>query len=393
MGTYLQAVALGWHIYQLTGSALQLGALGLLRAIPTIAFALVGGTLADRRDRRMLLLVTQALMGLLAAVLALATTGGHTTVALIYVITVLTATVSCFDDPARQALIPALVPRRHLPQALTLNILSSNVAAVVGPAVAGLAIAQFGLSITYWLNAASFGAVLVALLLMRARPQLPVVTQSGLEDVREGLRFVRRNPVILGLMTLDFLATLAGASLVLMPIFADQILDVGERGLGLLYSAPAAGAVAGGLVLTLLPVPRQPGRMVMAAVAAYGVAMAIFGASNSFALALVALAFTGVADTVSMTFRHTVRQMATPDALRGRISAVHSVFAGGGPELGDFEAGVMARLIGVQPAVIAGGIACVALSAVFSRLFPQLRDYDIHAADAEANPDSAVIDL
>ncbi len=386
MGTQMQTVALGWQLYLLTGSALQLGTLGLMRAIPTIAFALVGGTLADRRDRRMLLLLTQALLGLLAGALAIATMADRASVALIYVVTVLTATVSCFDDPARQALIPALVPRKHLPQALTLNILSHNIAAVVGPAVGGLAIAGFGLSATYWLDAASFGAVLLALVLMRQRPELPVVTQGGLESVREGLRFVRRNPVILGLMTLDFLATLAGASMVLMPIFADQILNVGESGLGLLYSAPAAGAVAGGIVLTLLRVPRRPGRMVMIAVAAYGVAMAVFGLSNSFALALVALAATGVADTVSMTFRHTVRQMATPDALRGRMAAVHSVFAGGGPELGNFEAGVAARYLGVQPAVFIGGVACVALAGVYSIAFPQLRDYDIHAGDAEANP-------
>jgi MFS family permease len=193
--------------------------------------------------------------------------------------------------------------------------------------------------------------------------------------VVDGLRFVRDNPVILSLMVLDFLATLFGASLVLLPIFADEILGVGESGLGLLYSAPAAGAVAAGLVLAALPVSLRPGRMVIIAVACYGLAVAAFGAASSFPLALVALAATGAADTVSMTYRHTVRQLATPDELRGRIAAVHSVFAGGGPELGNFEAGLTARLFGTQPAVIAGGLACVVVAAGVAALSPRIREY------------------
>jgi len=191
-------------------------------------------------------------------------------------------------------------------------------------------------------------------------------------------------------MALDFLATLFGSSLLLMPIFADEILGVGEAGLGMLYSASAAGAVAGGLVLSALPVAHKPGRMVIGAVAVYGAAIAVFGLAPSFAVALAALALSGVADTVSMTFRHTIRQLATPDALRGRVAAVHSVFSGGGPELGNFQAGVTARLIGIQPAVVLGGLLCVGLAGVVAIVSPRIRDYVIDAPEPEAEPPPAL---
>lgn len=375
LGTQMQTVAIGWQLYQLTGDPLQLGALGLVRAIPVLTFSLVGGTLADSRDRRRLLLVTQALIALFSGVLAVATALDVATVGLIYLVTLLTAITSCFDDPARQALIPLLVPRERIAQATTLNILTHNIAAVMGPAAGGLAVAHLGVAATYALDSASFLAVIVALLLMHSRPEVPVLAGGGIQAVLEGLRFVRHSPVILPLMLLDFLATFFGASLVLLPIFAEEILKVGADGLGLLYSAPAAGAVAGGLVLSALPAARRPGRLVLLAVALYGVAVAIFGASDSFVIALAALAAAGAADTLSMTMRHTIRQLATPDGLRGRVAAVHSIFAGGGPELGNFEAGVTARLLGTQPAVILGGIASIAIAGIVAALSPAIRNY------------------
>lgn len=381
LGTQIQTVALGWHIYLLTGSALQLGLLGLMRAIPTITFSLVGGTLADARDRRKMLIVTQSILAAFSAVLAIATQAELISVTLIYIVTLLSATADCFDDPARQALIPNLVPRHRLPQALTLNILAGNVATIAGPAVGGVAIAAFGLGFTYWLNVASYGAVITALIVMRERPAVPILARGGIHAVIDGLRFVRQNPVILSLMTIDFLATFFGSALVLLPIFASDILDVGPRGLGFLWSAPAFGAVLGGLGLTVLPVSRKPGRMVLGSIACYGFAIIVFGAAPTFWVALLALGASGVADTVSMTFRHTIRQLATPDHLRGRIAAVHSVFSGGGPELGDFEAGVTARLFGTQTAVIIGGIAVVLVSAGGALFSPRIRDYTIPDAD------------
>jgi MFS family permease len=387
LGTQMQTVALGWQLYLLTGDPLQLGVLGLMRAIPTVTFAMVGGALADARDRRALLLITQTVLALFSVVLAIATMADQASVALIYVLTILTATASCFDDPARQALIPNLVPRERLAHATTLNILAHNIAAVAGPAVGGIAIATVGLSATYWLDAASFAGVIGALLMMHSRPEVPVLAQGGVQAVLDGIRFVRKNPVILSLMTLDFLATLFGASLVLMPIFAQEILKVGEEGLGLLYAAPAAGAVAGGIILSMLPVSHRPGRLVIGAVACYGVAIAIFGASDAFVVALLALATSGAADTVSMTFRHTIRQLATPDEMRGRMAAVHSVFAGGGPELGNFEAGVAARLLGTQTAVVAGGIGCALLAIGTAFLAPQIRDYEVGEPEQRAPSD------
>jgi hypothetical protein len=236
-------------------------------------------------------------------------------------------------------------------------------------------VAYLGLAATYALDAGSFLAVIVALLVMHSRPEVPVLAGGGIQAVLEGLRFVRHSPVILPLMVLDFLATFFGASLVLLPIFAEEILQVGADGLGLLYAAPAAGAVAGGIVLTALPAARRPGRLVLLAVAFYGLAVAIFGASDSFGVALAALAAAGAADTLSMTMRHTIRQLATPDGLRGRVAAVHSVFAGGGPELGNFEAGVTARLLGTQQAVILGGLASIAIAGVVALVSPGIRTY------------------
>jgi MFS family permease len=385
LGTQMQTVALGWHIYLLTGSALQLGMLGLMRAIPTITFSLVGGALADARDRRRLLIATQAILAAFSTVLAVATQAESISVTIIYIVTLMSATADCFDDPARQALIPNLVPRHRLPQALTLNILAGNVATIVGPAVGGVAIASFGLGATYWLNVTSFGAVIAALLVMRERPAAPVIARGGIHAVIDGLRFVRQNPVILSLMTIDFLATFFGSALVLLPIFASDILEVGPRGLGFLWSAPAFGAVLGGLVLTVLPTSRRPGRMVLGSIGCYGIAIIAFGAAPTFWVALLSLGVSGVADTVSMTFRHTIRQLATPDHLRGRIASVHAVFSGGGPELGDFEAGVTARLFGTQPAVIIGGIAVLLVAGGAAIFSPRVRDYTL---DAPERPNS-----
>lgn len=390
LGTQMQTVAIGWQLYQLTGSPLQLGVLGLIRAIPVVAFSLVGGTLADSRDRRRLLLVTQVLIAAFSALLALATALDAASVGLIYLVTLLTTIVSCFDDPARQALIPQLVPHQRIAQATTLNILTHNIAAVVGPAAGGLAVAHLGIAATYALDAASFLAVILALLAMHARPEVPVLAGGGIDRVLEGLRFVRRSPVILPLMLLDFLATFFGASLVLLPIFAEEILRVGADGLGLLYAAPAAGAVGGGLVLAALPAARRPGRLVLLAVALYGLAVAIFGASDSFIIALAALAGAGAADTLSMTMRHTIRQLATPDGLRGRVAAVHSVFAGGGPELGNFEAGVTARLFGVQEAVVLGGIASIAIAGIVALFSPGIRTYSTERAPEDARAPAVV---
>ena len=374
-GTQIQRVALAWQVYDLTGDPLQLGLLGLVRFFPVAGFGLFGGVMADRRDRRRLLLVSQ--LGLLttSGCLAALTALDAISVAAIYAVTFVAAAVAAVGGPSRQALIPALVPEREIAGAFTMNTLIFHVAAVSGPAVGGLIIAQFGVAVAYSVDAATFLVVIAAVLAMRARPVVAARTAGGLALALEGLRFVRGTPILLGVMSLDFVATFFGASNTLMPIFAEEILDVGPRGLGLLLAAPAAGALAGSIIMSARRVPSRPGLGVLVAVAIYGAALAGFGLSTSFPLSLAFLAASGAADAVSMALRLTVRTVVTPDALRGRIAAVHSTFAMGGPQLGEFEAGLVAALLGAGPSVALGGLATVAAAIVTARLFPAIARY------------------
>ena len=374
-GSQIQRVAVAWQVYDLTGDPLQLGLLGLVRFFPVAAFGLFGGVLADRRDRRRLLLLSQ--FGLLATSggLAALTALDLVAVAAIYALTFVSAAVAAVGGPSRQALIPALVPERDVAGALTMNTLVFHVAAVSGPALGGLIIAQFGVALAYAIDAVTFLAVIAALLAMRARPMVAARTVGGLALAIEGLRFVRRTPILLGVMSLDFVATFFGASNTLMPIFAEEVLDVGPRGLGFLLAAPAAGALTGSIVMSTRPVPRRPGAGVIAAVAVYGAALAGFGLSTSFPVALALLAVSGAADAVSMALRLTVRTVVTPDELRGRIAAVHSTFAMGGPQLGEFEAGLVAALLGAGPSVALGGLATVLAAGVTWRLVPAIGRY------------------
>ena len=363
LGTQVQTVALGWLVYTLTGSAAQLGGIGLARAVPIILLSLFGGTLADRADRRRVLLVSQTTLAIFSGALALAVASGRATVLLLYAFALATAAASAFDAPARQAFIPALVPRERLANALTLNILAQNAASVLGPALGGLVIGFFGTAACFWLDAASFFAVVGALLLLRTRPAVPVSTVRGWEALVDGLRFVRARGVIWQLMLVDFMATLFVSLVGLLPVFAKDVLAVGPQGLGFLYAAPSAGAIAGAVLYTLLPVPKHPGRVVVASVAGYGLALAGFGVAPDFALALGCLALAGGLDAVSMATRQVTMQLATPDAFRGRVGALASVFYAGGPRLGQFQSGVSAELFGPRWAMLGGGAACLAMAA------------------------------
>ncbi|MBX6342624.1 MAG: MFS transporter, partial [Thermomicrobiaceae bacterium] len=342
LGTQVQTVALAWLVYTLTGSPAQLGGVGLARAIPTILLSLFGGTLADQVDRRRLLLVSETILAALSGALAIGISSGWTSVPLLYAFAAATAAAGAVDNPARQALIPALVPRERLANALTLNVLAWDSAMVLGPAAGGFVLAHFGASVAFWLDAASFFAVVAALVAMRTRPAVPVRTQGGWAALVDGIRFVKERAIIWQLMLMDFLATLFVSSMGLLPVFARDVLRVGEEGLGLLYAAPSAGAVAGSLLFAMLPAPRRPGRMVALAIMGYGLVLAGFGLAPTFWVALVFLALAGGLDAISMALRHVTRQLATPDDFRGRVGAVASVFAAGGPRLGDFQSGLLA---------------------------------------------------
>jgi MFS family permease len=385
-GSQMQFWALNWQIYEITRSPIALGLVGLVRVGPILAFSLLGGMIADARDRRRLLIATQSTLTLVALALAAMTASGRASVAGIYLLTALGAAAIAFDNPARQALIPSLVPREHLPNAFALNSTGFQVATIAGPMLAGLIIARVGTAAAYLLNAVSFLAVIVALLRLRYRPTEAAPGQVGLDALREGLRFVWGTPILVSTMTLDFFATFFSSASALLPIFARDILRVGPQGYGILAAAPAAGSLLAGATMSLLPPIARQGRMLLGSVMAYGVATIGFGISPSFTLSALFLAATGASDTVSTVLRQTIRQTITPDHLRGRMVSVNMIFFMGGPQLGEMEAGLVAHWFSAPISVVTGGIGCLMATAVVARLAPDLRRYP------PASPDAAPAD-
>lgn len=375
----MQAVAINWHIWQLTGSPVALGLIGLARILPIILFSLVGGVLADKRDRRRVLLVTQTCLMLTAIALGGITDLGVVTPLAIYILSALAAAALSFDNPARQALVPNLVPREHLTNALTLYSIQFQVTTIVGPGVAGILIAVFGVGSIYWINAASFLAVLGALILMRTPTQERMssngVPQSNLHALVEGLRFVVHQKIILSTMLLDFFATFFSSATTLLPIFATIILNVGAVGFGILSGAEALGSLFAGAVVSLVGDIKAKGIVLLVSIGLYGLATVLFGLSNIFVLSVLFLALVGAGDTVSTIMRQTIRQLVTPDNLRGRMTSVNMIFFMGGPQLGEIEAGAAAALLGAPFSVAAGGIATVILVAITAFLFPVLRTH------------------
>jgi MFS family permease len=381
-GSTMQSAAVLWHVSLLVPpdqKALALGFVGLVRVVPIVVFSMIGGVVADAWHRRRLMLVTQSAATLVALLLAFTTYEGLISLPLLYMLTALGSTVGSFDMPARQALVPTLVPREDLANALSLNTAMVQAASIVGPAIGGIFIGSFGLTWVYIVNAISFGFVIGALLLMRTVPE---VTAAGDRDAVswrsavEGLRFVFSSPIIRSTMLLDFFATFFSSAVALLPIFAQDVLVIGPEGYGWLYAAPAAGAVvmsAGMIGLT--DRIRSRGPALLWSVAIYGVATIGFGLSRSFWISFACLALTGVADTVSMVIRSVVRQLETPDRLRGRMTGVNMVFFLGGPQLGELEAGLVAQWFTAPISVIAGGIGCLLATGWVAGSTPQLRRY------------------
>ncbi|MGI8967616.1 MAG: MFS transporter [Chloroflexota bacterium] len=375
-GSMMQTAAVAWQVYLLTHSAVALGLIGLVRVGPIVVFSLGGGVVADAIDRRRLLMVTQTALLLTSVGLALLTLSGHISIWLIYLLTAIAAAALAFDSPARQALVPSLVPRAHLPNALSLNGTMFQTASVVGPSLAGVVIATRGVASVYLLDAVSFLAVLAVLFVIRP-PRLAAEGRSiSLDAAFEGLRFVFRTPILLSTMFLDFVATFFGSAIALLPIFAHDILHVGSQGYGLLYAAPAMGSILAGVTMAFIAghIIHQ-GRTIIVAVMIYAVCTTLCGLSHVFLLSLFFLAGTGAADTVSMILRQTVRQIVTPDELRGRMTSVSMVFFMGGPQLGEFEAGMLARALGASFSVISGGIAALLATGVIAVYGARLRQY------------------
>jgi MFS family permease len=329
------------------------------------------------------MLVTQSTMTVLAALLALATFHGLTSVWPIYALSAAASAAGSFDLPARQALVPTLVSREHLPNAISLNTIATQTASVVGPALGGLLIAHVDVAWVYVCNSLSFLFVIAALILMKGQGRTHIEGTAERDRgnftvaaALDGLRFVFSQPLIRSTMLLDFFATFFSSATALLPIYAQDILHVGARGYGWLYAAPAAGAVLTSAVMVrAVDAITNRGRVLIGAIAVYGLATVVFGVSTSFWVTFTCLALTGAADTVSMVFRNLIRQLETPDYLRGRMMGVNMVFFMGGPQLGEAEAGLVGNWLGPVFSVVSGGVGCLIATAWVAIRTPELRHY------------------
>jgi len=353
---HVQTVAVGWQLYELTGGALDLGLVGLVQFVPMILLTLVAGQAADRYERRRIVVVCQLVKAMAAATLALGTSGGWLGRESILFTMAAVGGARAFESPTLAALVPDVVPRTLIAPAAAWSVSANQTARIVGPAFGGV---LYGLSPTATLIRGT-----------RAVPEREPVT---LDTVFSGINFIRSRPVLLGTMSLDLFAVLLGGATALLPIYARDILGTGPAGLGLLRSAPAVGALATSLVLAQRPLERRVGRTLFRAVIAFGAATVAFGLSTHLVLSVAALAVLGASDVVSVVIRFSLVQIRTPDAMRGRVSAVHSLFTGTSNQLGEFESGLVAALLGPVPAVLIGGLGTIAVAALRMHLFPDLR--------------------
>lgn len=391
-GTSVQSWALAWHVYELTHSSLMVGLIALVRVGPLLGLTLFGGVLADQADRRKVMLITQSGMALVAGAAFLWTASGQVTVPALYLIVALSAVARAFDGPARQSMFVSLVPLQDFPNAVSLNGMSWRLSDVIGPILAATLIGWQGawgidgIAFCYGLNFVTFFAVLLAVFrLPSSRAEVQGDRPKSLKDIigliGEGFRFVNRTPVVRSAMWIDFWATLFSGADALYPAFADKILGLGAFEFGILAASPAAGALLAAGSLAWLPTVRHQGRLVVTMIATYGIFTVIFGLSNSLWLASISLAIVGASDMISTVLRQTIRQLATPDNLRGRMNATSSLFHISGPQLGDFEAGFVAHHWGERISIVLGGGLCMLVAAHWSRAKP-LVGY-VHEPDSE----------
>jgi MFS family permease len=375
MAFQMQAVAVGWQVYDLTHSAFQLGMVGLVQYVPIVVFTLLAGQVADRYDRRKVFGASIAVQGAASLVLAAGSHGHWLSVSGIFSVVAVVGAARAFQGPASQALTPTLVPAALVPKAVAWSSGAFQTATIIGPSVGGLLYA-FGAQAPYATAAALAlaGAGLTAMV----RPQReerarPAATFSS---VFSGIHFIRGHPVILGSISLDLFAVLLGGATALLPVFARDILHVGAWGLGALRSAPAVGSLAMSVLLGRRPPHEGVGGKMFAAVIAFGITTIIFGLSRSFALSLATLVLMGAADTVSVVIRASLVQLETPDVMRGRVGAVNYLFVGTSNQLGEFESGVTAALFGTVPATVLGGVGTLVVALAWMRMFPALRSFD-----------------
>ena len=393
ISTQMQLFAINWHVFELLrgqtfkvnlfGNEIQMGSeafglglLGLARVIPVFLFALFGGVLADALDRRAVMIGTHIVSALLAGSLALLTLSDQIDIRAIYLLTALGAAAIAFDFPARQSIVANLVEARDLSNAISLNLLVMQVATIVGPAVAGILVAKFNTGLVYCANAVVFLVALSAIWQIKHRGRPANQTKIGWRSLVVGIRFTLSTRIILGTMLLDFFATLFASARTMLPIVAGEILGVGAAGYGLLATAQPIGALVVGTVLSLRDELKKQGIILLLSVALYGLATAIFGVSTVFVLSYILFALTGAGDTVSSIIRGTIRQLSTPDELRGQMTSANMMFFMTGPQLGELRAGILASLFGAPFAIFSGGLATVLLTGWVAWRYPSIRRYN-----------------
>ena len=376
IATQVQTVAVGWQVFSVTGDPFDLGLVALSQFLPFIVLILPAGHVADRYDRRRVQLITYLLLAACAVTLLVLALNGVRDTLPVFGVMVLFGIARAFNQPTGQALLPNLAPISLFPNAVAVNSSLGQVAMIAGPALGG-AMVVLGVEAAYALAAVLLGAgILLVSGLRGGGREAPSREPVSWATLLSGVTFVRSRPVVLGSISLDLFAVLFGGATALLPIYAGDILDVGPVGLGVMRAAPAVGAALLAAVVAVRPISRNVGRWMFGGVAAFGVATIVFGLSTSLAVSLAALLVMGAGDMVSVYIRHLLVQLETPDEIRGRVSAVNSVFIGASNELGEFESGVTAAWWGIVPAVVIGGGATVAVAFIWTRLFPVLRHLD-----------------
>jgi MFS family permease len=369
------AVAIGWQVYDLSGSAFDLGMVGLVQFLPTALLVFVAGRAADRFERKRVVQVCQVAEALTALFLGWGSYAGWLTEVHIFIATFVLGTAGAFESPATSALLPLIVPQGTLQRATAISSGATQVATITGPALGGLAYAvspglPYGIMLLFWLLGMLFtGAIQVA---QAAPPKDP----ASSDDLFAGVKFIRSNPAILGTISLDLFAVLFGGVVALLPIYARDILQTGPFGLGVLRAAPAVGALLMTALLARHTISRRVGMRMFQAVIIFGAATVVFSLSHWMWLSLVALAILGAADTVSVVIRFSLVQLRTPDEMRGRVGAVNFLFINASNQLGQFESGITAALFGAVPAAALGGAATIAIALLWMKLFPALRDVE-----------------
>ncbi|MCE1253574.1 MAG: MFS transporter [Anaerolineae bacterium] len=378
-GSQMQLAALLWHMRLLSNLPLVVSGIGLVRVLPIILLSPFAGLVADRYNRRQIMFVTQMVTFLAAMLLGLLTVMQIIDIWEIYALTAVQALAQVFDLPARQSLTPNLVPQEVLPNAFSLQSIAYNAGAILGPGLGGMVIGFLGMQYVYFINAATVAVVLIALMMMGHIAQKPVLAEGGLRanlgSIKEGFSFIFSRPVILSSMLLDFIATFFSSANTLLPFVARDVLHVGEIEYGWLSSAQPIGSLLVGLFFSQREKIHKQGLLLMVSVIVFGLATILFGVVNVFGLAMLALLLMGAGDAVSTIIRNTIRQLQTPDYIRGRMVSVNQIFFMGGPQLGEIEAGLVAQLLGVPFAIISGGVGCIlGVLFLFAR-FPQLARY------------------